>query len=404
MEALMASSKKKKNRSSPRRNILVFFAGLALPICLVAGWHAAYGQQESLMPTSLRERSADRPPRPFVPSSELPPSPARPAPKAAKIAPVQTRPAAPQEPAAQEQPGPSAAQEAALPQQQSVLPPTGQTQAPLPIQTELPSLRGVFQAQVATPTRERLARIRKTLGSSPKAATALEERLHRLERLDPAYYDFVRRDVHNRMAAAGVSFQTPQYFVWADRNITAQFILVGFYDPSSDHIEFLGADLMSSGNIEKGGDYFLTPVGVFENLVENFSYRALGTPNQEGWRGLGSKDSRVWDFGYQKSTKKYKTGETISEMRLLMHSTDPDRGEPRLGRTDSKGCVRISHGLNRFLDTYAILDSNYEQWAKTKRDSWLLRKDRTPVAYPGKYLIVGESPPSLASMPTQAKR
>ena len=78
-------------------------------------------------------------------------------------------------------------------------------------------------------------------------------------------------------------------------------------------------------------------------------------------------------------------------MRLLMHATDPDRGEQRLGRTDSKGCVRISHSLNRFLDTYAILDSHYEQWAKTKPDSWLLRKDRQPVLYPGKYLVIGDS-------------
>ena len=81
----------------------------------------------------------------------------------------------------------------------------------------------------------------------------------------------------------------------------------------------------------------------------------------------------------------------MSQMRLLMHATDPDKGEPRLGRTDSKGCVRISSALNRFLDTYAILDSNYEDWAKTRSDSWLLKKDRMPVAYPGKYLIVGDS-------------
>ena len=78
-------------------------------------------------------------------------------------------------------------------------------------------------------------------------------------------------------------------------------------------------------------------------------------------------------------------------MRLLMHSTDPDKGEPRLGRIDSKGCIRISPGLNHFLDSFAILDEHYEEWAKAKPDSWLLKKDRQPVAFPGKYLIVGDS-------------
>ncbi|MFP5221413.1 MAG: hypothetical protein ACLGSA_03905 [Acidobacteriota bacterium] len=334
----MPTPKKSKKKSPRAKLTTAFLAGIALPVCLAVGWHAAYGQQDST--------------------------------------PVRTTPASHSQT-------------------------SGSQAASLLPHEELAQLRTVFQQGVHKPTIERLERTKKMWASAPKIQQILEQRRLRLERLDQAYFDFARKDVAAQMARAGLGFSGSQYFVYADRNPQAQFILVGLYDASSERIEFLGADLISSGNIEKGGDYFVTPTGVFENAVENFSYRAMGTPNQDGWRGLGSKDSRVWDFGDQKSLKKYKTGETVSQMRLLMHSTDPDKGEPRLGRIDSKGCVRISQGLNRFLDTYAILDRNYEEWAKTKPDSWLLRKDRKPVAYPGRYLIIGDSAPPMQAQARQ---
>ncbi|GAB6038994.1 hypothetical protein JCM15519_35530 [Fundidesulfovibrio butyratiphilus] len=263
----------------------------------------------------------------------------------------------------------------------------------LPPEEEYTRMRDLFDHQVRQAVLKRFERYKRDWSRSPKLQKIMEERRQRLLRINQAYYDFVRRDIQNQMRKAGLEFTTSQYFVYADRNPRSQIVLVGFYNAQTGEIEFLGGDLISSGNLDKEGDYFVTPVGVFENLLENFSYRALGTPNQEGWRGLGAKDSRVWDFGYQKSVKKYKGGNTMSEMRLLMHATDPDKGEPRLGRTDSKGCVRISGALNRFLDTYAILDEHYEEWARTKPDSWLLKKDRQPVGYPGKYLIIGDSAP-----------
>ena len=326
---------KKSRKKSPRVKLATaFLAGIALPVGLAVGWHVAYGQQGS----------------PVLRPSQAP-----------------------------------LTQDAA---------PAVQADAISPHE-ELSQMRALFQQSVRKPTLDRIERYKKLWSNAPKLQQVLDERRKRLERLDQAYFDFVRKDVATQMSKAGQSFSETQYFAYADRNPQAQFVIVGLYDSSRDHIEFLGADLISSGNIGKGGDYFVTPTGVFENAVENFSYRAMGTPNQDGWRGLGSKDSRVWDFGDQKSIKKYKTGETVSQMRLLMHSTDPDKGEPRLGRIDSKGCVRISQGLNRFLDTYAILDRNYEEWAKTRPDSWLLKKDRKPVAYPGRFLIIGDSAPPL---------
>ncbi len=47
----------------------------------------------------------------------------------------------------------------------------------------------------------------------------------------------------------------------------------------------------------------------------------------------------------------------IGFMRLQVHATDPVALEPRLGRTASKGCIRITAALNRFLDMHAVLDA-----------------------------------------------
>jgi len=328
------ASKKRKKPAKRTQHFLSFAAGLAFPICIALGWHAAYGQQDLPEPPGTS--------RPASPSS------------------VQKTP-----------------------------------------EQELAELDPVFARMVRKPTLERLNRTIKMWEKSPKVVRILEERRRRLMELPPAYYEFIRGDVTAAMAKAGKSFENSQFFVYADRNPVAQFVTVGLYEKQTGQIAFLGTDLISSGNISKGGDYFETPVGVFENLVDNFSYRAMGTPNQDGWRGLGVKDSRVWDFGDQPGLKKYKDGTTVSQMRLLMHSTDPDKGEPRLGRIDSKGCIRISNGLNRFLDTYSILDRNYEEWAASRPNSWLLRKDRTPTPFAGKFLIIGDSSPRVQASGTK---
>lgn len=368
----MASPKKIKPKKIIK-TALTFLAGLALPVSLAVGWHVAYGQQDAMdKPRQTSSGSAQRVPQPYQPGSPLPPLPhASSQPQAHS---------APQSPA--KQPVNTASLE----------------QAPaVSAGDELDDMRKIFSSTVQQPNMERMDRYIKGWKNAPKVQQALEDRRNRLARMDKRFFDFVREDVTTQMKQRGLAFERSQYFVYADRNPKTQFVLVGFYDADDRRIDFLGADLMSSGNLEKGGDYYVTPMGVFENLVDNFGYRALGTPNQEGWRGLGAKDSRVWDFGDQKSLKKYKGGNTVSQMRLLMHSTDPDKGEPRLGRTDSKGCVRISHTLNHFLDTYAILDLNYEQWAKTRPETWLLKKDRRPVSYPGKFLIIGDSTPHFTA-------
>ena len=86
------------------------------------------------------------------------------------------------------------------------------------------------------------------------------------------------------------------------------------------------------------------------------------------------------------------TGEDQGEIRLLLHATDPAYLEQRLGHPASKGCVRILAAMNRFLDHYGILDSDYEQVAKADpRFEALLLPTRAPTPLAGNALVVVDS-------------
>mgnify|MGYP001572882859 CR=1 FL=1 len=177
-----------------------------------------------------------------------------------------------------------------------------------------------------------------------------------------------------------------QFFIYIDRNPEEQVILVCFFDSARKNITVIGVDKISTGNQNRRG-YFITPVGVFEHATKNGGYRALGTKNEKGWRGLGAKDSRIWDFGWQKT---HKNNQEI-EIRLLLHATDPIFGESRLGKVDSKGCIRVSGKLNKFLDHFGLLDREYEINKDKKSIAWLLKSDREPSIFAGKYMLVGDS-------------
>jgi hypothetical protein len=177
-----------------------------------------------------------------------------------------------------------------------------------------------------------------------------------------------------------------QFFLIIDRSPRAQTASFAFFDANSRSVSILGTDKTSTGKASRLGS-FETPVGVFKNTVYNPSYRALGTKNDKGWRGLGATGSRVWDFGWQKT--KTRKGEDFN-IRLLVHATDPDHGEKRLGIQDSQGCIRLSAKFNRFLDYYGILDAEYEKNEKAK---WVLLKKREPSLLAGSLVIVVDSSP-----------
>lgn len=210
------------------------------------------------------------------------------------------------------------------------------------------------------------------------------ERIGKAVEIEPAYRNEIFQDALRRLLAADINEN--QYFLYVDRNPERQLIFVCFLDKENKKIIEIGRDKVSTGNPQRKGDYFFTPVGVFRNTVENSSYRALGTKNEQGWRGLGEKGSRVWNFGWQRSYKIVNNAKVFIDIRLLLHATDPDFGEQRLGEQDSKGCIRISGNLNKFLDHFGIIDRDYE-----KHNHWLLKKDREPVFYQGEYLLVGDS-------------
>jgi hypothetical protein len=97
---------------------------------------------------------------------------------------------------------------------------------------------------------------------------------------------------------------------------------------------------------------------------------------------------RVYDFGWVSALRTWRPGEC--EMRLQIHATDPHL-EQRLGSEQSMGCIRIPSTLNTFLDHYGILDADYEQALAKGQKFWLLRPDREPTPWSGRYLVIVDS-------------
>lgn len=203
---------------------------------------------------------------------------------------------------------------------------------------------------------------------------------------DMDYLNQLSQDAARRFLSLGEEAKRSQYFLYVDRNPSKQIAFVGFFNATDGSVVIVGLDKISSGN-EKRRGFFITPTGVFRNSPDFISYRALGTKNAKGWQGLGVKGSRIWDFGWQKTIK---NGEERI-IRFLLHATDPIFGEKRLGKIDSKGCIRISGKFNQFLDHYGLLDREYEAQKDKKRISWVFKANREPVLFAGQYLLVGDS-------------
>lgn len=190
---------------------------------------------------------------------------------------------------------------------------------------------------------------------------------------------------------AAISLDHPQLVVVIDRAPKAQNLWIMLADPAFPW-RTVGAGKVSTGQCERRG-YFITPTGVFAHTDAILDYRAEGTPNESGIRGLGIKGMRVWDFGWQMAEPGWGTDRAPREIRLQMHATDPAYLEQRLGRPASKGCIRVSTAMNRFLDIHGVLDADYERAAATDpRVAAVLRPERTPTSLAGTLLIVIESP------------
>ena len=186
-------------------------------------------------------------------------------------------------------------------------------------------------------------------------------------------------------------FMKSQYILVLDRNPNVQAIFVYWLDAqaSADRLHFIGASPASTGKSGRIG-YFVTPLGVFAHTLDNKDFRAEGTLNKLGIRGFGRKGMRVYDFGWVQGERGWGHG-GVSQMRLLLHATDPDYLEPHLGVAMSKGCIRIPAALNTFIDHYGLLDADYDQALADGKKLWMLRPDRAPTPWSGRYLVIVDS-------------
>ena len=190
------------------------------------------------------------------------------------------------------------------------------------------------------------------------------------------------------LADAGLAGLAAQAFVLVDRSPQVQAAFIILRTPAEGW-HWIGAAAVSTG---KTGTYehFLSPLGVFPHVLANPDFRAEGTLNKNHIRGYGLRGMRVFDFGWQLGERGWGAGNS-SKLRLQMHATDPQVLESRVGRVASEGCIRIPATLNLFIDRHGVLDADYEAALARGEKLWVLRADREPMPWPGRYLVIIES-------------
>ncbi|KVN25982.1 hypothetical protein WJ63_15110 [Burkholderia pyrrocinia] len=191
------------------------------------------------------------------------------------------------------------------------------------------------------------------------------------------------------LAAGDLADLAGEYVVMVDRAPAVQALFIYFRATRANAWLMIGATPVATGLPGKY-DHFVTPLGVFTHTPDNMDFRAEGTTNDNGIRGYGRRDMRIYDFGWVDSERGWGKG-GVSAMRFQMHATDPERLEPLLGIRHSKGCVRIPASLNTFIDRHGILDADYEARAEAGRSFWVLHPGRDITPIEGRYLVVVDS-------------
>jgi hypothetical protein len=241
--------------------------------------------------------------------------------------------------------------------------------------------------------------------AGPPLAAAFERevtpRLHPPADVEAAYADRLEQVLRNAQAQPA----QPEFVVLVDRSRAIQSLMV-WWGGGGQPWRLVGAAPVSTG-LAGRYEHFETPWGLFVHDLSNPDFRAEGTPNELGIRGYGSKGARVFDFGWVAAAKGW-GDRGLSVMRLQLHATDPDRLEQRLGTAQSKGCIRTSASLNRFLDQHAILDGDYDRALAAGATFWVLREDREVTAWSGRLLVVVDSKaavrPDWSRPPASASR
>lgn len=219
----------------------------------------------------------------------------------------------------------------------------------------------------------------------------------------PAEIAYYGERVQRALAAAGVRIDRTQFVLLIDRSAAVQAALLWWVAPDGA-TGWIGASPVSTGR-PAGFEHFETPLGVFEHSLAHPDFRAEGTKNEFGIRGYGRRGLRVFDFGWVVAARAWAPGEQA--MRLQLHATDPDVLEPRLGQRESKGCIRIATTLNLFIDRYGVLDAAYDEALAEGHRFWVLRADRVPTPWAGRWMIVIDSQrtvrPAWSPAPRQAR-
>ncbi|MBU6490119.1 MAG: L,D-transpeptidase [Burkholderiales bacterium] len=220
-------------------------------------------------------------------------------------------------------------------------------------------------------------------------ASQFESDVTRRLAVPPAAQSAYGERLQAALTGKGLGALVRQYVVLVDRNPNVQALFIYFRGDPAGKWTLIGASPVSTGWPGRY-DHFVTPLGVFEHTPSNMDFRAEGTPNENGIRGYGARDMRIFDFGWTDAERGWGKG-GISSMRFQMHATDPDKLEPLLGIRHSKGCVRIPNSLDRFLDHYGVLDAEYEAAADAGVGFWVLHSDRAVTPWAGRYLVVVDS-------------
>lgn len=217
----------------------------------------------------------------------------------------------------------------------------------------------------------------------PKEITKIQNEYNELDHLNKNADKESDKILAELSKQPNINIDRKQFITIVNVNDDEQKLYLYLVDKNNKYL--IGSSYISSGKLIKG-DYFYTPVNVYEHLYDanNADYRAMGTKNKNGIMGYGLKNKRIWDFGWQDSTRLVKGQKEVQPMRFQMHATDPIL-EQKLGHPASKGCIRLSNKLNNFLDKYSVLDYDYET---NKPDYWVLKKNDKNTDYAGKYLII----------------
>jgi hypothetical protein len=215
------------------------------------------------------------------------------------------------------------------------------------------------------------------------------------------YDDEYWHNLLNKLKNKDIDLSYTQFVSIID--LDKQLYIVTLWDQEKQEFEYIGKDLISSGNMNREGEvkygedhYLKTPAGVFKSKYGWRSEGKRGTDKAS--LGYGYKDRYIFYFGKQTSIR-YNTFDQNrkkiynpdkwqlikDQLEFAVHS---HKSSKPMGQPNSHGCIRMTDELNRFLDNNSILHKNMLEGEK-----WLHKYAQEPSEpkyhnLAGEYLII----------------